>query len=143
MAFYTRSRKNRSKELIRRFKKNKLAMFELVVILIMAAFALCADFIVDYEEGAIRQHSELRLQPPSKDHIFGTDAYGRDQFARIIHGARISLSLGFFTTIIFLGIGGLLGAMCGGGIFDEIVMRLMDILLSIPAFRFEKGPHWA
>lgn len=128
------ARKNRSREIVRRFKKNKLAMFGLIVITIMIVFAMCADLIVDYEEGAIRQHSELRLQAPSMEHPFGTDSYGRNQFARVIHGARISLSLGFFTTLISLGVGGLLGAMCGyyGGVFDEVVMRLMDILLSIP-----------
>lgn len=79
-------------------------------------------------------HSDQRLLSPSGEHLFGTDGNGRDQLARIVHGARISLSLGFFTTIISLGLGGLLGAMCGyySGLFDEIVMRLMDILMSIP-----------
>ena len=128
------ARKRRTKEVIRRFKKNKLAMIGLVIITIMILMAVFADVIADYDEGAIRQHSDQRLLSPSKEHPFGTDTYGRDQLARVVHGARVSLSLGVFTTVISLGIGGLLGAMCGyySGLFDEIVMRLMDILLSIP-----------
>lgn len=128
------ARKRRAKEVVRRFKKNKLAMIGLVIITIMILMAVFADVIADYDEGAIRQHSDQRLLSPSKEHPFGTDTYGRDQLARVVHGARVSLSLGVFTTVISLGIGGLLGAMCGyySGLFDEIVMRLMDILLSIP-----------
>lgn len=128
------ARKRRTKEVVRRFKKNKLAMIGLVIITIMILMAVFADVIADYDEGAIRQHSDQRLLSPSWEHPFGTDTYGRDQLARVVHGARVSLSLGVFTTVISLGIGGLLGAMCGyySGLFDEIVMRLMDILLSIP-----------
>ena len=127
------AKRNRSREVVRRFRKNKLAMLGLVIILIMMLLAIFADVIIDYSM-AVTSNSSLRLTSPSEVPPFGTDAYGRNQLARIVHGARISLSLGFFTTFISLGIGGLLGAMCGyyGGIFDEIVMRLMDILLSIP-----------
>lgn len=127
------AKRNRSREVVRRFRKNKLAMLGLVIILIMMLLAIFADVIIDYSM-AVTSNSSLRLKSPSEVPPFGTDAYGRNQLARIVHGARISLSLGFFTTFISLGIGGLLGAMCGyyGGIFDEIVMRLMDILLSIP-----------
>lgn len=106
------ARKRRTKEVIRRFKKNKLAMIGLVIITIMILMAVFADVIADYDEGAIRQHSDQRLLSPSKEHPFGTDTYGRDQLARVVHGARVSLSLGVFTTVISLGIGGLLGAMC-------------------------------
>lgn len=127
------AKRNRSREVVRRFRKNKLAMLGLVIILIMMLLAIFADVIIDYSM-AVTSNSSLRLKSPSEVPPIGTDAYGRNQLARIVHGARISLSLGFFTTFISLGIGGLLGAMCGyyGGIFDEIVMRLMDILLSIP-----------
>ena len=127
------AKRNRSREVVRRFRKNKLAMLGLVIILIMMLLAIFADVIIDYSM-AVTSNSSLRLKSPSEVPPSCTDAYGRHQLARIVHGARISLSLGFFTTFISLGIGGLLGAMCGyyGGIFDEIVMRLMDILLSIP-----------
>ncbi|MGI6585907.1 MAG: ABC transporter permease [Gracilibacteraceae bacterium] len=129
------SKKSQKKEIWRRMKKNKLSIIGLVIFCILVIIALSADFIADYEELAIKQHGDIRLQKPSKEHIFGTDQYGRDLLARMVHGSRISLGLGFFTTGISLAIGGFLGAMTGyyGGIFDEIVMRLMDILLSIPA----------
>ena len=98
------AKRNRSREVVRRFRKNKLAMLGLVIILIMMLLAIFADVIIDYSM-AVTSNSSLRLKSPSEVPPFGTDAYG-----------------------------GLLGAMCGyyGGIFDEIVMRLMDILLSIP-----------
>lgn len=129
------AKKSQIKEIWRRMKKNKLAMIGLVIFCILVAMSLSADLIADYQESAIKQNGSLRLQPPSWEHYFGTDQYGRDLLARMVHGSRVSLSIGFFTTGISLLIGGILGAMTGyyGGIFDEIVMRLMDILLSIPS----------
>ncbi|MCQ1529505.1 ABC transporter permease [Lutispora thermophila] len=129
------AKKSQIKEIWRRMKKNKLAMIGLAIFCILVAMSLSADLIADYQESAIKQNGSLRLQPPSWEHYFGTDQYGRDLLARMVHGSRVSLSIGFFTTGISLLIGGILGAMTGyyGGIFDEIVMRLMDILLSIPS----------
>lgn len=129
------AKKSQIKEIWRRMKKNKLAMIGLVIFCILVAMSLSADLIADYQESAIKQDGSIRLQPPSWEHYFGTDQYGRDLLARMVHGSRVSLSIGFFTTGISLLIGGILGAMTGyyGGIFDEIVMRLMDILLSIPS----------
>ncbi len=129
-----KARRNRNAEIFRRFRKNKLAVIGLVVFLAFAVVAICADFIADYETEAISMNPGNRLQKPSREHLFGTDGAGRDQLARIVHGARVSLSIGFFTTLISMVLGGLLGAMSGyyGGVFDEVLMRLMDILLSIP-----------
>ncbi|MEA4963440.1 ABC transporter permease [Lutispora sp.] len=129
------AKKSQIKEIWRRMKKNKLAMIGLAIFCILVAMSLSADLIADYQESAIKQNGSIRLQPPSWEHYFGTDQYGRDLLARMVHGSRVSLSIGFFTTGISLLIGGVLGAMTGyyGGIFDEIVMRLMDILLSIPS----------
>lgn len=128
-------KKSQIKEIWRRMKKNKLAMIGLAIFCILVVISLSADLIADYQELAIKQNGSIRLQRPSKQHLFGTDQYGRDLLARMVHGSRISLSIGFFTTGISLLIGGILGAMTGyyGGIFDEVVMRLMDILLSIPS----------
>ena len=75
-----------------------------------------------------------KLQPPSKEHWFGTDHYGRDVFARIVHGARISLSMGIGTVFVSLAVGSLFGALAGyyGGKVDNIIMRVMDVFLAIP-----------
>jgi len=76
-----------------RFKKNKLAVFGLVLLTVIFMISILADFVVDFDT-AINQNMQVRLQPPSREHIFGTDQYGRDMFARIIHGSRVSLFVG-------------------------------------------------
>lgn len=128
--------KNKSQivSVIYRLSKNKLAMFGLLLLLIMILIAIFADFIVDYEKMAIGQNIKIRLQKPSSEHWFGTDHFGRDIFARIVHGARISLSLGIFAMAIAVAIGSVLGAISAyyGGKIDNIIMRFMDILLAIP-----------
>jgi peptide/nickel transport system permease protein len=78
---------------------------------------------------------------PSADHIFGLDALGRDEFSRIVYGARYSLIIGVVSVAVGLSIGLILGSIAGylGGIVDSIVMRLMDIWLSIPGFLLAIG----
>ena len=75
-----------------------------------------------------------RLQTPSAKHWFGTDGYGRDVFARIIHGSRLSLSLSIISMLIAVAVGSMIGAISGyfGGRVDDVLMRLMDMLLAIP-----------
>ena len=122
------------KEIWRRLCKNKLAMVGLVIITIFILVAIFADVIADYE-GLALQMTRDRLQSPSAEHWFGTDVVGRDIFARVVHGARISLSIGVAVTALSLVIGGLLGGISGyfGGKTDEIIMRIMDALMCIPA----------
>lgn len=117
-----------------RLRKNKLAMLGLAILLAMAILALCADFIADYDTQVVGQDMDARLEGPSADHWFGTDQFGRDVFARIIHGARISLTLSIIAMAIAVAIGAIIGAIAGyfGGFRDNILMRLMDILLAIP-----------
>lgn len=121
------------KEIWRRFRKNKTAMAGLVVFLILVVVALLADVIVPYEL-AIKQNGAERCLAPSAEHLFGTDTYGRDMLARVLHGARVSLSIGIVTSIITVVVGGLLGAMSGyyGGIIDSAIMRIMDVFMCIP-----------
>ena len=121
------------KEIWRRMRKNKAAMVGLVIFLIFVAVALLADVIVPYDM-AITQNGAERLLPPSAEHWFGTDTYGRDVFARVIHGSRVSLSIGVGTSLITLVVGGMLGAMAGyyGGAVDNIIMRIMDTFMCIP-----------
>lgn len=121
------------KEIWRRMRKNKAAMVGLVIFLFFVAVALLADVIVPYDM-AISQNGAERLLPPSAEHWFGTDTYGRDVFARVIHGSRVSLSIGVVTSLITLVVGGMLGAMAGyyGGAVDNIIMRIMDTFMCIP-----------
>lgn len=121
-------------EVWRRLKKNKLAIIGLIIILSLAVVALSANFIADYETVVIKQEIKNRLQPPSEEHIFGTDEFGRDIFARLVHGARVSLTVGLISVSIALVVGGFLGAIAGyyGNRIDNIIMRIMDIFLAVP-----------
>lgn len=122
-------------EVWRRLKRNKMAIAGLIILLVLILLAIFADFIADYEGVAIKQDTSIRLQGPSVEHWFGTDNFGRDIFARVVHGARISLSVGIIAVSGALVIGGFLGAIAGyyGGNLDNIIMRIMDIFLAIPS----------
>ena len=121
-------------QVMHRLMKNKLAMLGLAILLFMIAIAAGADFIADYETEVIGQNMAERLQGPSAEHWFGTDQFGRDVFARIVHGARISLTMSIIAMTIAVAIGSIIGAIAGyfGGFRDNILMRFMDILLAIP-----------
>ena len=117
-----------------RLKKNKLAMLGLIILCVMIGLAVFADFIADYDTVVIGQDMSQRLLTPSFEHLCGTDQFGRDVFARIIHGGRLSLSLSIISMSIAVAIGAFIGAVAGyyGGRVDDVLMRLMDILLAIP-----------
>jgi len=122
------------REIWRRFRKNKAAMAGLIAILILALLAIFADFIRDYQADAIDMNPAVRLSPPSAEFIFGTDDFGRDVFARLIFGARVSLTIGLICVSISLLVGGLIGAVSGflGGRGDIIVMRIIEVFSCIP-----------
>ena len=123
---------NQMKEIWRRFRKSKTAMLGLCLLIFVLCIAIFADVITPYEN-AISQ-SANRLDGPSAAHIFGTDELGRDLFARIVHGSRYSLLIGVSTSVLALVIGGLLGAIaayCGGWV-DNIIMRLTDVVMTVP-----------
>lgn len=128
-------KQSQAKEIWGRLKKNKSAMFGLAVIILICLIAIFADCLADYDMDAITQHTAEKLQPPSAEHWFGTDDLGRDVFARCIHGSRVSLMMGISSTILSFSLGLLLGAVAGyyGGIVDSIIMRIMDMLMCIPA----------
>lgn len=123
------------KEVWRRLKKNRSAMAGLAVIIMICMVALFADVLADYEAQAITQHVSERLQKPSAEHWFGTDEFGRDIFARCVHGSRVSLMMGLLSTVLSFSLGLLLGAIAGyyGGMVDSVIMRIMDMLLCIPS----------
>ncbi|MDR1731685.1 MAG: ABC transporter permease [Synergistaceae bacterium] len=122
------------KELWRRYRKNPAAMAGLVFVVILIVCVILGDVIAPYKS-AISQNVRQRLQTPSAAHFFGTDDLGRDEFARVVHGARSSLALGVVTTLIALSVGGVLGSAAGYfmGRIDDVIMRLMDVLTSIPS----------
>ncbi len=117
-----------------RLTKNKAALISLIFLAVLIVLTLSADLLFDYDTQVINQYPEQRLQAPSSRHWFGTDAFGRDQFARTVFGARYSLSIGFIGTLIAVVASGLLGATVAlyGGMVDNIVMRLLDIIMCIP-----------
>ena len=120
-------------EVWRRLKKNKMAMFGLAVIVIIILTAIFADFVAPY---SFRTQNLRRVaEAPSRDHLLGTDELGRDIFSRIIYGTRVSLQVGFVAVSISIIVGGFLGSIAGyyGGKLDNIIMRIMDILLAIPS----------
>ena len=123
---------NQMKEIWRRFRKSKTAMLGLCLLIFVLCIAIFADVITPYEN-AISQ-SANRLDGPSAVHIFGTDELGRDLFARIVHGSRYSLLIGVSTSVLALVIGGLLGAIAAyyGGWVDNIIMRLTDVVMTVP-----------
>lgn len=117
-----------------RFRKNKLSMAGLIVVILIILLAVFADVLADYNTMALEQHPEIRLQGPSIGHILGTDAFGRDMFARIVHGARYSLTFALACTAISLVGGTLVGAAAAyaGGIVDNIIMRILDAFYCMP-----------
>ena len=128
-------KRSQFEEVWRRLKKNKMAMIGLAIVVMLVLLAVFADFLFDYEEVVIKQNTAIRLQGPSAEHWFGTDEFGRDILARLIHGGRISLVVGVIAVGIALTIGGTLGAISGffGGTVDMVISRLMDVLLAVPS----------
>ena len=127
-------RNSPAREIWRRFKKNKAAMLGLGIFSVMVLLAVFADVICDYDTQVIAQDVANRLKAPSPDHWFGTDAYGRDIFARVVHGARISIIIGLAATVGSVCISGILGSIAGyyGGRIDNAIMRVLDTFLAIP-----------
>lgn len=119
-----------------RYKKNKLAMIGLIFLVIMVVMAIFVPILSKY--GFEDQNIALKNAMPSLDHPFGTDKLGRDIFVRVMYGGRISLSIAFASAFICLIIGVLYGGIAGyvGGKVDMVMMRIVDILDSIPTLLY-------
>ena len=115
-----------------RFKRSKLAVFALGYVAVMVVIALSAPLLAPFPPNAI--DLPARLAPPDSNHPFGTDDLGRDVLARLIHGARVSLTVGFLATLISVVVGSLLGALAGyyGRGVDWLVSRLIEVVLCFP-----------
>ena len=115
-----------------RLRRDKLALLGLVIIAIVIFMAVFAPYLSSYEYDA--QDFLESNEPPSMNHVFGTDIFGRDIFVRVLYGARISLSVGFVASLINLFIGVIYGGISGfaGGKLDNIMMRIVDVIYSVP-----------
>jgi len=136
-------KKSQIKDIWRRFRKNRTAMVGLCIFGALILTAIFADLIAPpvYVEAAnihipkaVYQDLRNDRAYPSAQHWFGTDNLGRDIFARVVHGSRISLMVGMIVVSIASVSGITLGAIAGfyGGVYDNILMRMIDILLAIP-----------
>jgi peptide/nickel transport system permease protein len=112
--------------------RNPTMMFGLVVLAVMLVMALFAPLLTS--EDPIRLQFGSRLRPPSAQHWFGTDDLGRDILARVIYGAQVSIRVGIVVVALAGSIGFVLGATTGyvRGLFDDVAMRLIDIVLAFP-----------
>jgi len=118
-----------------RFKKNRLAMIGLCVIIFLYLVALFAPVLAPYPYDKMNL-TNLYASPGSPGHILGTDEFGRDVLSRLIYGARISLTVGLVVVGMASAIGVTLGALAGyyGGWVDSLIMRIVDFLYAFPFF---------
>lgn len=118
--------------IVRQFRRSTTGMIGAVVMLLLICIALAAPVVAPYSP--YTQDFGAAMQPPSREHWFGTDDVGRDILSRIIHGARISLRVGLISVAIGGGIGVLLGTIAGfyGRWVDNVIMRMIDVLLAFP-----------
>jgi len=128
---YRPSRATRLFTIWRKLRKSKLAIAGISIIIFMALTAILAPIIAPYSPSWI---GTSRL-PPSMDNIFGTDNLGRDLLTLVMYGARISLYVGVAAVLIEMVIGIGIGMIAGyfGGLIDEILMRITDVIFSLPA----------
>ncbi|MCR9203479.1 MAG: ABC transporter permease subunit [Halobacteriovoraceae bacterium] len=126
------------KEFWNSFKENRGAVIGLALIVFFLFLALFAPLIAPYDPTQL-QDNALKLNPlfagGTSEYLLGTDDVGRDILSRLIYGARISMSVGFFVVLISASIGTVLGLMAGylGGKVDWFIMRLVDILMAFPS----------
>lgn len=124
--------KSRVKEFIKKFLKRRTAVAAFFVIVFMIIMAIISPYVVPYDAGAA-DYSNL-LSGPTKEHIWGTDEYGRDIFSRLMVGSRTSLFSALSATIIGTIGGVLLGLLAGffGGIIESLIMRFCDVMFAFP-----------
>ncbi|ARA99841.1 MULTISPECIES: ABC transporter permease [Geobacillus] len=119
------------KLLFRRFLFNKLAVVGTVIVILLCLFSIVGPFMTKY--GPLDIDPMNRLQPPSADHWFGTDNFGRDLFSRVVHGGRVSLVVGFSAALLTAIIGMIIGLYSSYyRILDHVLMRICDGLIAFP-----------
>jgi peptide/nickel transport system permease protein len=125
--------KRRWQNVKRELFRNKFGIVAVIILVLLTLAAIFA-FLSPYDPNKIVVQD--RLKPPGASHLFGTDEYGRDYFTRALYGGRVSLAVGFLAMIIATTIGTAIGTISGyfGGKIDNALMRMVDILMSIPSF---------
>ncbi len=120
--------------MLKRLFKDKLTFFSLFFLLLIGINAIFAPYLAPYDPH--EQRLAQRRQGPSLQNWFGTDEFGRDILSRLIHGSRFTLLIGINSVTIGLVIGTILGLISGyfGGFIDNIIMRMMDLMLAFPYF---------
>lgn len=115
-------------------RENPLAYAALITLGLIIACAILAPLLSPYDKDEI--NLTMQYLPPSLDHPFGTDDLGRDIFVRVMHGGRVSLAVGFLAMTVALILGLFAGGVAGyhGGIIDSVIMRSVDLMLSVPVF---------
>lgn len=118
---------------MRRLVRNRRAWVGGIIVLAFILVAVLAPVLAPYDP--FRQSVQNRLQPPSSEHVLGTDELGRDILSRIIHGTRVSLLVAAMAVVVSLVAGVVLGAIAGyyGGVLDNLIMRVVDLFLALPA----------
>lgn len=136
------------KDGMRRLRKNPLAMASIVILVLIILTIIIAPMIVPYDyaqivkgssnlgpfEYSVAEQAQIKAGQDVFPHIFGTDSLGRDYFIRVVYGARVSLGVGVFASLLVVIIGMLYGSISGylGGKVDMIMMRIVDIIYSLP-----------
>jgi peptide/nickel transport system permease protein len=117
---------------VQRLLRQPAAVIGGVLLLILIFAALFAPLLTPFDPAKMSPPDAR--QPPSREHLLGTDHFGRDELTRILYGGRLSLRIGLVAVAIGLSVGGLLGAIAGyrGGWLDEVISRFIDILLAFP-----------
>lgn len=121
------------RDVFRRLWKNKLAMVGLAIVLILVISAVFADVLAPYDPYEINMAN--RFAPLSREHLLGTDNYGRDILSRVLYGGRTSLLVSLVSLVISTVLGIIIGITAGyfGGTYDFVIMRVMDIIMAIPS----------
>lgn len=119
-------------DILKKLLRNPSAVVGLGILLMLVVVSIVGPFIV---QSPYEQNTAMKLLPPSSEHWFGTDDFGRDVFSRIVTGAHYSLTAGFISVLLGLTGGLVLGAFAGyyGKIVDQIIMMICNILLSFPS----------
>jgi peptide/nickel transport system permease protein len=128
------------RDALRRLLRNGPAIVGLTLIVIFVLVAILANILAPYPANQLDQLAN-NLQPPNLAHIMGTDKQGNDEYSRILYGARISLSTGVVAVTFGLIVGTFIGAIAGGagGKIDGLLMRIVDVLLSVPGILLAIG----